>query len=540
MLRYYFLNPSIKRVVSIIYPPFIGLAVDNSKSIVARDSDSLKIKATISKFIDKIKNEDFSVEVVNMNSIDSIQFNNNVTNISNLLSNTTEAYKDKNHVATILFTDGIYNRGISPLYKNYTKPIFTIGMGNTAPPKDIGIKNIRYNRITYNGNETPIKIELRQDGYFGERVNIKLLEKGKVLQSKNLVFDSKIEEVEMILKNEEVGLRHIIVVIENQKDESTYENNNSSIFLEVIEGAKKVLIVANSPHPDIKAIRTTLEKSKNYKTYLYIPAINPKKPTDVFDVIIYHGAFDSNLNYNPKNNPSAWYIMNLKTNISKLKRALPFLSIKKKSGSPDEVTGIFNKKFTKFKIDDVSIFENYPPIQVPFATYKINELGNSDILIYQRLGKVQTLNPLMVFFDDGIKKMAVLMGENIWKWKLQEAAINDNSENFDDFITKTVQFLSVKNKNERFRVNPRSSTFSEATPILFDVEVYDDIYERKYGNEISIGIINEEGVRQEFSFIDLEINSTFQAPNLPSGIYKYDSKVKIGDDSFSSRGEFFN
>lgn len=531
-----FLSPSIKRVISRVEPPVIGLAIDNSQSVTARNSDSLYITGAIEDLQEAFRQEDFLIELSNLDKKDSMLFESKTTNISSLLSQVSEQTKNKNHVATVLLSDGIYNRGASPLYKNYIRPIFTLGMGDTIPPKDISISRVRYNRVSYKGSETPIRIEISQEGYTGTRVNVQLSENGRSLEEKTMILNTSIQDLEFLLDNEEEGLRHLVISITKQRDESSQENNQSDVFMEVIDGSQKVLIVASSPHPDIKAIRATLEETDSYETSLYIPALGDDAPTEIFDVIIYHGAFNSRINYTPKENPGTWYIVNTQSNMRILNETISYLRISKKGGQPDKVTGSFNKSFSKFKIENTEIFENYPPIQVPYANYSVT--GSAEILMYQRLGSVTTNSPLMVVYDDGSNKSATLMGQDIWKWRLQEAALNESSRSFDELVTKTVQFLSVKNDKEQFRFTPRSSTFQDSSPVLFDVEVYNDIYERIYGNEVKIDITNSNGETQVYSFVDSELNSTFRAPNLPPGIYQFEAAVEIGSRSFIKKGEF--
>ena len=53
----------------------------------------------------------------------------------------------------------------------------------------------------------------------------------------------------------------------------TTRNNRSSVFIEVVEGKKKILVIASSPHPDIKALREVVDKNPNYEFLLHIPGV---------------------------------------------------------------------------------------------------------------------------------------------------------------------------------------------------------------------------------------------------------------------------
>lgn len=530
------LDPSIKKIINRLEKPIIALAIDNSQSVVARGTDSLQLKNDIQSLTSYLEDEDFEVKTISFSSSDSLQFKEKTTRISGLLSKVEEATDKENLVGIVLLSDGIYNRGSSPLYRNYLHPIFTVGLGDTIPPKDISISRTRYNRVTYKGNETPIRLEISQQGYNNLDTRIQLSENGKLIEEKSLRLNKSVQEVEFSVASEDEGLRHLKVTIPHNAAESTEENNAVDIFLEVIDGRQKVLVVAGAPHPDIKAIRSSLEETDNYETDLYIPSIDENAPKEIYDVVIYHGAYNNEKIYQPLEQPGKWYILNSESAVSLVNKNLNYISIERRSSQPDKVSGSFNPTFSKFKIDDTEIFEEYPPIEVPFGDYTVS--GASEILMYQKLGNIVTKKPLMVINDNGSSKSALLMGQNIWRWKLQEAAINENTEQFDNFITKTIQFLSVKNDKKQFRFDTRKSIFSNSQPIVFDSEVYNEIYERIYGNQVSIAITDEEGISSAYDFMDSESNTTFRAPSLAPGIYSYNATVDIGEKTFTEQGEF--
>ncbi|MEQ8905526.1 hypothetical protein [Ekhidna sp.] len=528
------LSPSIRTVTNTVDPPSIAIALDNSQSVVARGLDQSQVLEQISVLEQELKNDGIEASILTFN--DSTSFNASTSNLSNLLDKAIEKMEDKNFVGMVLASDGIYNRGSSPLYRNYLTPIFTVGLGDTIPPKDISISRTLYNKVSFKENEAPIRLEISQEGYDNQQVSVQLREKGNLMAEKKIRLRNAIQEVEFTVQSSEEGLRHLVASISSLEEESTLENNRSNIFMEVIDGRQRILIVANSPHPDIKAIRSTLEATGNYETQVYIPQINDEKPNEIFDVVVFHGAFTSGINYIPKESPGLWYILSNESSITSVNKILPYIKIERRGSQPDKVVGSFNQNFSKFKIEDVSAFEEYPPVEVPFGNYTLS--GPVEVLMYQQLGSVKTQKPLMAVYDDGAQKSAILLGQNIWKWKLQEAAINDNAAQFENLINKTIQFLSVKNDKKQFRFEARKNNFSDTEPALFDVEVYNDIYERIYGNDLEITLTSEEGAEQNFNFTDSEYNATFRSPILNPGIYQYNARTEVGDKTLSDRGEF--
>lgn len=529
-----FLSPAIRKVTNRLEKPLIGIALDNSESVVQRGSSAATIREKLDEIKNQLINDGFEVSEITIN--DSTAFTAQQSDITSLIKRGEEDWSTQNLVGILVASDGIYTRGSSPTYRNYIQPVYTIGLGDTIPPKDVSITRTRYNRVSYKGNETPIEVEITQQGYDNQTVELELKEGQTVIEKKSLRLRSQLQEATFVLSNDQEGLRRLSLSVSKLPEETTYANNETDVFMEVIDGKKKVLIVANSPHPDIKAIRTTLDATGNYETTLYIPSIHDEKPNEPFDVVVFHGAFTSGVNFELKENPGKWYILSNESAITTANKALPFFNIVRRGSQPDKVVGSFNQSFSKFKIEDPSVFESYPPIEVPFGDYTLS--GPVEVLMYQKLGSIKTKKPLMAIYDDGSEKIGVSVGQNIWKWKLQESAITGSSQQFDLLVTKTIQFLSVSNDKSQFQFRSRKSNHSLSEAVLFDAQVYNDIYERIYGNEIRITITDEANNNQVYTFSDSPYNSTFRAPTLPAGIYQYNAETTIGDKAFKDQGAF--
>src|SRR5690606_33037488 len=48
-------------------------------------------------------------------------------------------------------------------------------------------------------------------------------------------------------------------------DELTLANNQRSVFIDVIDGREKILVLGNAPHPDIAALRNAISSNENYE-----------------------------------------------------------------------------------------------------------------------------------------------------------------------------------------------------------------------------------------------------------------------------------
>lgn len=69
------------------------------------------------------------------------------------------------------------------------------------------------------------------------------------------------------------GIQRLEIRITKDVREVNGENNRIAAFVEVVDGKKKILVLASSPHPDIKALRSVVEKNPNYEFLIHMVGI---------------------------------------------------------------------------------------------------------------------------------------------------------------------------------------------------------------------------------------------------------------------------
>ena len=531
------LEPLINHIISRSELPIITLAVDNSSSVIARTTDSTSLESNIDNLRNELEDGGFEVKIFALNEENTITFDHPTSDLSSLHRKIESSMEGRNWVGNVLLSDGIFNEGTSPVYMPSLVPQFTVGLGDTIAPKDINISRVQFNKVSFKGNETPIRVEISQKGFDNQSLRIQLKEGEEVLQEKLLQANQAIQEVDFTVLSRDDGLRKLSLEIPIQKDEFVKENNRREIIMEIIDGKTKLLIVSEAPHPDIKAIKSALSDTENYQVDSYITSIDQSVPTELYDVVIYHGAFSKGMKSFEKENPGIWNILNDRSSINQMNKALPFLSIQRQGFQPDNVTPSLNLSFSKFKLpENKRVLEDFPPIEVVFGDYKTS--GPTEVLLYQQVGSVKTKKPLFIIFDDGSNKQALLAGSNIWKWRLQEYAVTGGTKQFDDIISKTVQFLSVKNDRKQFQFRPNANRFSNLEPIFMLSEAYNDIYERIYGNKISVKVTSEDGSVADYEFVDSKLNSSFKIPPMKEGIYTFEASTQVGEKTFRDSGRF--
>ena len=548
-------GPFIRQIKNTVEAPLVVFALDNSASLAAiEDSARLEaFKQEIEGVAHAIRESDYEVEFRTLNAsgeLDTVQFNHQSSDLNGMLTDIASDYEGRNLASVVLFSDGIYNQGISPTYTPFRFLINTVGLGDTIPKRDVNLKNLYYNKITYQGNKFPVVAEVLNTGFAGQNVTVRITKQGRVLASEQvkLASERELNRVEFLLDAEKEGMQHYVVEIEPVEEEFTIQNNTAHAYIDVIEGKEKVLLVAAAPHPDIKAIRSAIEDNQNYELQIHIPALDASNEQQQFealyDLIIFHQLPENTANslellrqFQAKSD-AHWYIVGNQTYLPRFNQENPVISVININNDVDEVGAVYNNAFNLFKIeaDRRAIIGEYLPITVPFGN--LEPKGTHDVLLYQKVGNVETTKPLLVVSESDEKKSAVMLGEGFWQWRMQEFARYEKTEAFDDMVTKLVQFLSAKEDKRKFKVYPISETFEDTQPVIFETELYNDIYEEIYGQPVSLTITGEDGTQKKFNYTTNENNTQYRVSNLPEGVYQYQAATSINGQEYTSAGEF--
>ena len=551
-LCFLLVGPVLKQLRNTIEKPQFIVAIDNSTSLTEVLSDDYleqqlnHIETLAQSLVNNGYNVAFrTLDQVSDNLPDSLSFNQLSTPLNNILNSIQSDYEGKNLSGVVLVTDGIHNQGLSPAHSHYGFPIHTVGLGDTIPQQDIRLKAIHYNKIAYQGNKFIIRAEVLNDGFRQGNIELSVSEAGRVLKSKTLALGNppQLLETDFELDAVSKGMKDYEVTIKPLNDEFTANNNTRHAYIEVIEGTRNILLASKNPHPDLKAIKNAIEKNQNYKLHLYIPGISIPE-SEPYDLIIMHQISQQELMAIPaignslKANAPLLTIVGNRSNINRVNSENPLISIKTINFQKDLVTPSYNSAFSKFQISPAlrDALASFNPVIVPFANYEI--ASGAEILLYQKVGNLLTENPLLVVADDGDRKTAVMVGEGMWQWRMQDFASNQTFDLFDELISKLVQYLSSNQQKSRFKVYPITQSFNANEPVVMKTEVYDEIYEETFGYAIELDLQGPDNFKESFSYVTNAGNTNYRISELNPGVYSYTARTSIDGQPVFSQGQF--
>ncbi|WP_461091208.1 VWA domain-containing protein [Spirosoma gilvum] len=556
-LCFLLLNPLIRSLRTLTEKPKVVLAIDNSESIAGAGRPNLdKALAGLQTLRQQLADKGLDVTVrtladtVTDGDLTQIPFTRRTTDLSGLLSSIRSDYEGRNLTDVVLITDGIFNQGVSPTFGQYPFAVQTVGLGDTVAKKDIQLKGVIANRIAYLGNQFPVQAEVVSNGFQGRSTTVVLRQNGKELgrQSVNFGKNDTFNQVNFQTTATQKGVQHYVVEVLPQPGEFSTRNNRQDVYLDVIDGKEKVLLLALAPHPDVKAIRNILEHNQNYELDIRIltgTAAEATPPADkTYDLIILHQIPDNGGVGNPllqkyfsKNTP-VLFVLGNQSSMGPFNTSNSVVQVSAQPNQSDKVTGVFNPEFRQLNLDPsrLEILSKLPPMSVPYGEYRLQ--SGSEVVLWQQVGSIKTAKPLLALNVTSPRKTAVLAGEGLWSWRLEEYALTDKQDVVDELIQKVIQLISVKEDRRKLRVYPIRNEFVVGDKVIFETELYNDIYEEIFDKPVRLEISDEKGITRSFNYTPTSSNRRFEISRLPEGAYRFRATVTINEKAEQSSGQF--
>ena len=554
------LSPLVKSEINETEKPIIVLVQDNSESIKEDlGKDSTSYLKNIEKLVKNLS-EKFTVKQYlsgeNLREDNQTNFKDQSTNLSDALKGISDLYENLNLGAVILATDGIYNQGSNPLYvkSNSFVPVFTVALGDTSYKRDLGFQKLFFNPIVFLGNTFALRADV--DAHYCNNENSTLsiseiLPSGEKLiseQAVNINSDSYQNSFDLVLNASHEGVMHFKLRLKTLAGESNFANNVQDIFVEVKDSKEKILLLSNSPHPDVNAIKQAIESNKNYSVDVnYLSSFNNN--TDEYSLVILNQIPSNTNNASSlisnlmKQNIPILFVLGSQSGLTAFNSLNNDISINGNSTVTD-ATPLFNKEFGLFNLSDETIhaIENFPPLKSPFGNYKTGMV--SQILYYQKIGAVTTPYPLLSFNQSTQNKMGYLFGEGFWRWRLTDYQQHQNQDATNELFNRIIQYLSVRPDKNPFAVTIESSKtsgtqiFSENESIQFNATLHNETFDIVNTPDVNLIITNESG--KEFPFVFSKTSSTYHlnAGVFAEGNYTWKSSVTFNNRLLNVNGKF--
>lgn len=530
------INPQIEIIETNNVKPVLSVLVDNSLS-----TKHFKQEKKVSEWLQKLQtnqqlNDKFAIKYFSfgnrITTLDSLTFAESQTDISKAINSVNELYKS-NLGTTILLSDGNQTIGNDYEFINSKKVVNSVVIGDTVTYKDIRITQLNVNKYSYIKNKFPVEVLLNYNGNQAVTTNFSIYSKGKRLFTQQVSFspENNSKTITANLQSTKEGIHYYSASVRKLENEKNTKNNNKNFSVEVIDEQTKVLILTSVLHPDLGALKKSIESNKQRKVDLFL--VNKfKSQLEDYQLVVFYQPNQSFKKYFQKQKSNYLLISGLKTDWNYL-NSLQLGFTKKAINQSENFAPIYNDKFLTFFQKDIG-FNDFASLASQFGEIKIN--SEHQTLLFQNNNGIQTNQPLLTTFESGENKSAVIFGEGIWKWRATNYRKNNSFQEFDEFIGNLVQYLASSKKRNRLEVNSES-LYPSNSIVTISAFYTDKNY--KFDNRASLQLIltNEETSKKSTIPFSL-VNNSYQVnlENLESGEYSY--QVVVSGQNIKKYGKF--
>lgn len=506
------INPKISTTSYYNEKPNLVVVTDNSNSI-----KQLKQDKNVLKFLDEIKENTRLLErfnIVNysfdsqLNS-DSLTFSNKQTNISKAFVDLKSIYK-QTISPTLLITDGNQTFGSDYIFtaKQYNQSIYPIVVGDTTVASDLKITALNVNKYAYLKNKFPVEAILVYNGDKSFTKNFSISSKGKVVFSKPIEFskENNSQVLRFNLPTNQVGVQTYSANLSALENEKNTKNNYKNFAIEVVDESTNVAIISTLLHPDLGALKKSIETNKQRKVSILKPKDFLVQKYD-FQMVILHqpnNQFNSVLSYLTKENVNYLAVLGTQTNYDLLNKVTDLFSVEATSQT-ENYQPVFNVNYSAFITPNLD-FKTFPPLKSVFGELKIN--SEFQTLLEQSVNGISTNQPLLATLEKGTSRYGILFGEDIWKWRSQSYINQQTFTVFDDFTGKLVQYLASKKRKQRIALDYK--TFYDGnTNAILRAQVFNKNYE--FDANQSVSIVLKDNINNTTINLPLVLaNNTYQ------------------------------
>ena len=521
----------------------LPIVVDNSSSIVDLKANEPALELSKKLSQNKELQDKFDIQFYRFDNefqqSEELDFKGTQTNLDEVAKSLKSIYKNTTF-PTVLITDGNQTSGNDYVYSfDANNKVYPLIVGDTTTFLDLKVSQLNVNKYAFHKNKFPVEVFLNYSGNKTITADFRISQGNSVLSKQKVSFSSSKKSVilNVLLPADKVGLQVFKATISsNEKEKNTY-NNTKNFAVEIMDQKTNVAIVSAINHPDIGAMKRAIESNAQRKVTIVKPnLINLLQDCNVLILYQPTNEFKSVFEKNKLAGINTFIVTGNSTDFNFLNQQQSNL-VFKMSGQKEDFLGEFNSQFNLFAIDNIG-FENFPPLQNAFGTVSTN--GTVSTLLSSKIRNIDTNAPLLAFAENQGKRSAFLLGENLWKWRLQSHVDNQSFEKFDVFVDKIIQFLASNDSKKSLVVNHESFYNSgEAIEIL--AQYFNKNYEFDEKARLTISVTNAK-TKQTKNYDLLKGNNSFKVnlDGLSAGGYDFTVKELTSKTSHSGHFEILD
>jgi hypothetical protein len=508
--------------------PVVAVLLDTSKSMklkgtqVSREEELQNILKT--DLLEKLSSES-ELEIygfadtispwdMNKGLADSL---GKATSIGEATKSVEEKLKEKNLSGILIFSDGANNLGEDPVFVARSKeiPIYTCGLGEYTPPKDIAVEKMVHQDIGYVNNKIPIQVDISQVGFDNLKIpiSIKNVSKGagkEILAQKNITLGASggTQTLEFDITPQEEGIHQYELTVPEQEEEWVKENNRRIFSIKVLKSKIEVLLVTGSLNWEYTFLKRVLEKDENIelKSLVYgkdqraILGGFPRSDEELsqFDILIFvdppnfifaqHKQEINDLVF--RNGGAALFLLGKDFIESKaFMQADPILPFDLKGATVRFLSAGLNLELTQEgrfhpitrlvenSEENLKVFSELPPFLGVVA------LGSASpdavtLATFRNPSDPENLAPGIVVRNYGKGKMMAATVSPFWRWDFLLWGIGKDNQTYQKLWNNSVRWLVTREDMDLVNVFTDKKIYKSGEKIKFLAKIFDQNYQK--------------------------------------------------------------
>jgi uncharacterized membrane protein len=283
LLLFCLLRPSLVLRAAVPQQNFLGVLIDDSRSMTIADSDEKPrtdfvhqqfgpegalAKALSQRFV--IRYFRFSSSADRLTAPGDLKYEGTATHLGQALERARDELSGLPLAGLVMVTDGADTADVTldePLasLKARQIPVFPVGVGQDHFARDIQITRVETPRSTLKGTSLAVDVVVSQTGYAGSKVALQVEDEGRIVSSQDITLppDGQSATVRVHFTANDAGARLFRFHIQPQSGEQVTQNNGRDAMVEVTDRRERVLYMEGEPRPEAKFVRRAVADDPN-------------------------------------------------------------------------------------------------------------------------------------------------------------------------------------------------------------------------------------------------------------------------------------
>lgn len=540
------INPIISRKTYETVKTPLAIVVDNSKSITELKADAASKEVFEKLAANSDLKEKFDLQLYKFDSefeafeeAKELDFKGKQSHVDKVAKSLKSI--NKNIVfPTVLISDGNQTSGEDYVFTfDANNKVYPLVVGDTTTYLDLKINQINVNKYAFHKNKFPVEVFLQYAGTKSINASFSIAQGNNVLNQQTVSFSpsQKAQVVTVLLPADRIGMQLFTAKITSPESEKNTYNNSKKFAVEVIDQRSEIALISSINHPDLGAIKRSIETNASRK----VTIVKPKEISELnkYNVLIlyqptaeFKNVFEANKNLRI----NTWIVTGNNTDYNLLNQQQNQMAFRVSSQKEDYLAS-FNSDFNLFATDNIG-FENFPPLENAYGTIKAND--NVSVLLSSRIRTLDTDAPMLAFADQQGVRTAFLIGENIWKWRAQSYIDHKSFDKFDVFADKIIQFLASNDSKKSLIVN-HERFYNSGDALEITAQYFNKNYELDEKARLTITVTNSQ-TKQVKRYDLLRASNSFKVnlDGLAAGNYTFTVKELNSNSSYSAGFEILD